>query len=319
MRKVESLLEHDRSERVVADSIDRRLDLSPGTADQIQRLIDQTLDEHRSAALLLLERHDSLMDRSVELQRALAASPDDEAIRPLADEMEKRRADVAERRREQARLQGELDALDQRISVATRDLDRRLQARHAVEVANADVERFLSHSGRARGTLQSFRARLIEQHVHRLEGLILEGFARLLRKERMISRVRIDPDSCALTLFDHNGREWAMERLSAGERQLLATSILWGLARAARRPLPVVIDTPLGRLDSHHRIHFIERYLPWASHQVLVLSTDEEIDEAQLERLRPHIGRSYRLDHDDAAGQTAIAEGYFWEEPIHAG
>lgn len=109
-----------------------------------------------------------------------------------------------------------------------------------------------------------------------------------------------------------------MERLSAGERQLLATSILWGLARAARRPLPVVIDTPLGRLDSGHRRHFVDRYLPWASHQVLVLSTDEEIDEAHLERLRRRIGRSYRLDHDDESGCTTISEGYFWEEPTHA-
>jgi len=319
VRKVESILERDRSEWLAAGAPDRYLDLSPGAADQIQRLIDQTLDEERAAALLLLERHDSLTARSVELQRALTASPDDEAIRPLADELEQRRTDVAERRREQARLQGELDALEQRIDVANRDLDRKMQARRAVEVANADVVRFLSHAGRARGTLREFRSRLIEQHVQRLEGLILEGFARLLRKERMVSRVRIDPASCELTLFDHNGKEWAMERLSAGERQLLATSILWGLARAARRPLPVVIDTPLGRLDSDHRRHFVEGYLPWASHQVLVLSTDEEIDEAHLERLRRRIGRSYRLDHDDAAGQTAIAEGYFWEEPIHAG
>jgi len=318
IRKVQALLERDRADRVAGEGFDRRLDLNPGTVDHIQRLLDHVLDEQRSAALQLLERHDGLMDRSVEVQRALAASPDEEAIRPLAEALERQRGDVTVRRRDQARLEGELDALEQRIATATRELERRLEVRRSVEVANADVNRFLVHCGRARGTLERFRTRLIEQHVQRLEGLVLEGFARLLRKERMVSRVRIDPQSCELTLFDASGKEWAMERLSAGERQLLATSILWGLARAARRPLPVVIDTPLGRLDSDHRRHFVEGYLPWASHQALVLSTDEEIDEAHLERLRRRIGRSYRLDHDDDAGSTTISEGYFWEEPTHA-
>lgn len=318
IRKVELLLERHRSELLTADPIERRLDLNRGTADQIQRLVDQALDEQREVALELLERHDRMITRSAELQRALTASPDDEAIKPLADERDRRRADVAERHREQARIQGELDALEQRISAVSRELDRKTQARRAVQLANADIDRFVLHTGRARGTLQTFRAKLIEQHVHRIEGLVLEGFARLLRKERMVSSVRIDPTSCELTLFDRNEKEWTMERLSAGERQLLATSILWGLARAARRPLPVVIDTPLGRLDSDHRRHFVEGYLPWASHQVIVLSTDEEIDESHLERLRRRIGHSYRLDHDDETGQTTIAEGYFWGEPTHA-
>lgn len=318
IRKVKVLLEQDRAGRIAAEPLDRRFDLRPGTVDEVQRLLDQTLGEQRTSALQLLERYDRLADRSVELQRALAASPDDEAIRPLAEELERQRSDLTTRRREQARLQGELDALEQRIAVVTRELERRFEARRAVEVANADIDRFLSHCGRGRGTLRTFRNRLIEQHVQRLEALVLEGFARLLRKERMVSRVRIDPQSCELTLFDPTGKEWAMEQLSAGERQLLATSILWGLARAARRPLPVVIDTPLGRLDSGHRRHFVERYLPWASHQALVLSTDEEIDEVHLERLSRHIGRSYRLDHNEEAGCTTISEGYFWEEPTHA-
>jgi DNA sulfur modification protein DndD len=73
-----------------------------------------------------------------------------------------------------------------------------------------------------------------------------------------------------------------------------------------------VIDTPLGRLDSEHRSHLIERYFPNASHQVLLLSTDEEIDEKSFASLRRWIGRTYKLDFDDHTGATAIREGYFW-------
>jgi DNA sulfur modification protein DndD len=101
------------------------------------------------------------------------------------------------------------------------------------------------------------------------------------------------------------------DRLSAGEKQLLATSLLWGLARASGRPVPTIIDTPLGRLDSSHRRHLIERYFPNASHQVLLLSTDEEIAGPYYTALKPFITRTYILAHNDESGQTNIEPGYF--------
>lgn len=112
-------------------------------------------------------------------------------------------------------------------------------------------------------------------------------------------------------LTGKNGKDIPFDRLSAGERQLLATSLLWGLARASGRPVPTIIDTPLGRLDSSHRRHLIERYFPCASHQVLLLSTDEEIVGSYYKTLEPFITRTYMLSHDEDSGKTHIQPGYF--------
>ena len=101
------------------------------------------------------------------------------------------------------------------------------------------------------------------------------------------------------------------DRLSAGERQLLGVSLLWGLGKASGRPLPTAIDTPLGRLDTAHRMNLVERYFPFASHQMLLFSTDEEISGDYLERLRPWIGRSYTLSYDDESECTQVVRGYF--------
>ena len=79
--------------------------------------------------------------------------------------------------------------------------------------------------------------------------------------------------------------------------------------------MPVVVDTPLGRvLDSSHRAHLIERYFPNASHQVLLLSTDTEIDDPAWQSLRDHISHVYRLEHDPATDATTVQDGYFWQE-----
>ena len=73
-----------------------------------------------------------------------------------------------------------------------------------------------------------------------------------------------------------------------------------------------MIDTPLGRLDSKHREHLVDRYFPAAGTQVLLLSTDEEIDEPLLHRLAPSIAHTYVLDHDDQHHQTTVRPGYWW-------
>ena len=88
--------------------------------------------------------------------------------------------------------------------------------------------------------------------------------------------------------------------------------MLWALARASGRPLPMIVDTPLARLDSAHRKLLLEHYFPRASHQILLLSTDTEIDQAAFGELRPYVAHAYRLEFDFTEAATAISRGYFW-------
>ena len=92
---------------------------------------------------------------------------------------------------------------------------------------------------------------------------------------------------------------------------MFAIAIIWGLALSSGYKLPVVIDTPMARLDSAHRYNFINRYLPNASSQVIVLSTDEEVNGQYLDQLREHIGTYYTLKYDEVAKSTSILSGYF--------
>ena len=172
----------------------------------------------------------------------------------------------------------------------------------------------LFHSQKVRQKLEKFRSVFVESRIHQVEGFILGSFQQLLRKQSLISGLKINPEKFSLELYGQDGRILSPERLSAGERQLLAISMLWGLGRASGRPLPTVIDTPLGRLDASHRTLLVERYFPFASHQVLLFSTDKEIDEAYFEKLKPYIGHFYRLEYEDTTKATQIRKGYFWTQ-----
>lgn len=215
--------------------------------------------------------------------------------------------------------QSGLERLERDIDRKESELRRMLEADANEEVERQERERTLKHSGRVRGTLAKFRQAIILRHVHHIEQLILESFQHLLRKRFLLTGLEINPDTFELILYGPNNQAFPTNRLSAGERQLLAVSILWGLAKASGRPLPTAIDTPMGRLDTGHRSNLVERYFPYASHQVLLLSTDEEIIGEYLRKLAPWIGRSYLLNFDEEQGVTTIQEGYFAKrEPIDA-
>lgn len=177
-----------------------------------------------------------------------------------------------------------------------------------------DVVRMTEQAGKTRSTMQEFLRRATERKIDRLSGTITESFRFLLRKRTLVERILIDPTTFAVTLYDNGGTALPRHRLSEGEKQIFAISMLWGLARSSSRPLPAVIDTPMARLDATHRQHLVERYFPKASHQVIILSTDTEVDKKYYDVLRPNLARAYQLDYDEKERATVGREGYFWTD-----
>jgi len=167
---------------------------------------------------------------------------------------------------------------------------------------------------KVKDTLKLFKEKLTLRKLNKLESEVTNCFRYLLHKSNFVAKVTIDTDNFALNIYDHQGLMIPKNRLSAGEKQLLAISLLWGLARVSGKNLPIAIDTPLGRLDSSHRQNLIERYFPTASHQVILLSTDTEIGESEVEFLRQKqaIAREYILNYDSKTNQTTVNSGYFF-------
>ncbi|MBZ0235621.1 MAG: DNA sulfur modification protein DndD [Deltaproteobacteria bacterium] len=308
---VASFLTRDRSSRLESLNVASYLHLSSDARASLASVAPALAAERRRATELVhkLEKQRAALDR---LDRRLAGVPTSEAISHVQEERDQARVRVEAAKARLAGIEAELQRSRRTFDTKKEQLVRLIEKRVKADFASEDAHRLVHHSQRVRTTLTKFRAKLVERHVKRIEQLILESFQQLLRKETLVSSLSIDLETFNVLLRDRDGAPLEADRLSAGERQLLAVSMLWGLARASGRPLPAVIDTPLGRLDSAHRKHLVRRYFPYASHQVLLLSTDEEIDEGYFEELKRHVGRSYLLHYDDRAGSTSVREGYFW-------
>lgn len=190
-------------------------------------------------------------------------------------------------------------------------LDRDREALLQLVLKAGDSARAADYCHRSIATLTMFRASLVERRRKQLEQLILKAFQVLARKTDLVDAVSIDPDTMVVRLRTTDGQVLAAQQLSAGERQLLAIAILWGLARASGRPVPVVIDTPLGRLDGEHRKALVERYFPDASHQVILLSTDKEVDADFSRMLDNSVAHRYLIDYSAVKKSSSFSPGYF--------
>ncbi|WP_329740734.1 DNA sulfur modification protein DndD [Dyella sp. A6] len=161
------------------------------------------------------------------------------------------------------------------------------------------------------GSLAQYESALLLQKTRALEVAFVDCFNRLARKSELVRSVRINDRTFETTLIDGHGAEIARAALSAGEKQIFAIAMLWALAKTSGRSLPVIIDTPLARLDTEHRTAILERYFTEVSHQVIVLSTDTEIDGEAAQDLQPHVAASIKLEYLPGERRTQVTTGYF--------
>jgi DNA sulfur modification protein DndD len=301
----------DRSERQRAATCDIVLSADEAAAASLRTLHDVTVPSCVQQSKALLAKLNDVEERLARVEAELGRVPEQDSVADVRARLRACRAEI------DAKV-AECDALTVRQEAArrrTRELDDAIQrvAEQGLNAQQAEDARVrtLKHSKKVRDTLDAFRLGVVKRHITSIESLVLDAFRSLLRKKNLIHSLTINPDTFDVVLWQQPGMPLSFDRLSAGERQLLATALLWGLARAAGRPIPTIIDTPLGRLDSSHRGRLVESYFPHASHQVILLSTDQEISGSYHTALKPYVGREYTLAHDDTIGATSILQGYF--------
>jgi DNA sulfur modification protein DndD len=309
-------LTRDRAARATSGEIAVRQNLAADDRRLLDHLLERGLTERRSEAAGLLERVERDRRALEDLQRALAATPEEDSVRAVAQALKDAAKELSAIEQQVSRLERQLDALrSQRTDLE----DRLAKMRRKIvdeEIRGEEDARLAGLLIRTQSTMQEFLRRATLSKIDRLAALVTESFRFLLRKQSLVERVCIHPETFAISLYDNDGQAIAKQRLSEGEKQIFAISVLWGLSRAAGRPLPAIIDTPMARLDAKHRDQLVARYFPNASHQVIVLSTDTEIERQYFLDLQPHIARAYHLNYDEEQKRTAATEGYFWDAEL---
>lgn len=288
--------------------------LTPLAKTLIEKFVSEDASSIRSKAKHIVSENEKVLTALQQLEVHLSSSAEKNDTIKLLNE-------IKDLQTKKTQIESEITKCDEAIHSAQYEkeqLERQLNKvllKIATEADTSDDNvRIIEYSTMTLEVMQEFVHRLQAQKVSQLEKNITSCFEFLAQKQAIITSITIDAETLDITLRDYKGGVLLKDQLSAGEKQMFAISILWGLALSSGYKLPVIIDTPMARLDSAHRSNFINKYLPNASSQVIVLSTDEEINGKYLDDIREYVNTTYTLIYDEVEKCSSIHPGYFGGE-----
>ena len=278
----------------------------------LNSLLNHNLDTAEKDIKKKINTINKLEEEYEKISQLINKIPTDDEIKPLIDKLEEHQKDEAKLITKKNILDEQRGHINGPLIKINIELKKEYEKKTTQDLVNLDKKRFVDYSVRIKDVLSTFHVKALDFHIKRLEKLILECFKSLHRKKDFIKSIKIDTSTFDLQIFEAKNVQVDTDILSAGERQLLAVAILWGLAKASSSAAPTVIDTPLGRLDSEHRLNLVEQYFPTASKQVILLSTDEEINKKYHKYMKPYLARSYKIEYDEKINGSKSTLGYFF-------
>ena len=278
-----------------------------------QRLIGEVFQNVTQRIGTLVNHVDAHESELMSLDAHLGAADEKALAMQLFDALKSIEAEKALADAEYQRQLESIESLKRQREIL---VSKRIQLIKAIaenEHTNDDNARIVKYAAMSIEILQEFKVRLQREKVAKLSSTATNCFLELVEKDSLVSKIKINPTSLDVTIFDLDGNELLKSQLSAGEQQMFAVAIVWALALTSGYKAPVIIDTPMARLDSSHRANFVTKYLPAASSQVMVLSTDEEVYGRYLDLIRDNVVDYYTLLYREEEQCTSIVYGYFGE------
>lgn len=294
---------------------DKALEIVYGLSDRGLLQINQLCDEATKVAISSTDKYlkekEAIKDKVDEIENYLSIDINEDALHKLYTQIRKLEQQIIDIETVLASLEQKRRSANGDLIKVTSEFNKKVSILLESMEMDDDNKRVVKYSEMALRVLDTFSVKIQQRKTGVLGDTITECYKKLANKKNLIDKIIMDPVSLDLQYIGREGNLVEKNALSAGEKQLMVIAILWALAICSKKKLPVIIDTPLSRLDSNHRKALIKTYFPYASDQTIILSTDSEIDQKYYQLMKDAIGDEFTLQYDDESKSTTIKKGYF--------
>ncbi len=292
------------------------LELKPNPQADLKRFVESTrsrnLPDRKSAeldhAIKDQIRIKGEMDINVtainKINNELPGRGDDKTIPVLRDKEQKAEKDIINFGRDLERARDKLTNSKNDEERLKRKLEHSLDSE---EVKTA--ERQKEFVMKIRDGIQSVIDTYYQLRKPELEKYVSDVFMKIINNKKLYRGITIDEDwEMKVKYYDGNLLPTYQYGPSSGAAQIVATAFIAGLNKFAQKSGPVIIDTPLGRLDDVHRTNLLE-YYNQMSDQVIILYTPTEINDHDQVILEDYVQKHYEIiSYDDSPDLSRIIQ-----------
>ena len=296
--------------RSLGSSDEHVYELSDQALFQVNELVETKLLEARTRTKGILTENRELEKQIGELESYLTLDINEKELQTILSKIKKAEQKVINDKVNLSELEQMRLAANSRVISTTSKFNKYVEG-YLVNAETVDsTDRAIKYSNMALQIIERYQVELQKRKARILSETITRCYKKLANKKNLINTIEMDPETLDMKYISEDDKEVARDSLSAGEQQLMVISILWALAICSKKKLPVIIDTPLSRLDSLHRTALIKTYFPKASEQTIILSTDSEIDSKYYKMMQHDVGDEFTLNYDERTKSTSIERGY---------
>lgn len=288
-------------------------DLSENAYIQISMLLSSQLANMQNIYISNRKNEKNFLKRINEIDNYLSVDIDEKALASLYKKigvLQNERMDIEiqieAKKKQRVTANGECQK-------STTEFNRCVDKAIASMERGDDVQRIQRYALTAQQIAAKYKIELQKSKISNLAETMTSCYKKIFGKKNLIDKIEIDAETLDYRYIDVKGNEVMKISLSAGEKQLMVIAMLWALAKCSNKMLPVIVDTPLARLDMQHRKALIERYFPNASSQTIILSTDSEIDSNCYKIIKPYVSNEFTLVYDENKKRSYVKSGYFEE------
>ncbi len=191
-----------------------------------------------------VELNNSLKEAQSELKKVeedLQRVPAEEVLKPMIEKLSVLNQKLGQLRKQAQDANESIHSLTYQLEIAER---KREKLRYNQQLGQAHIRR-QEQVHDVHSVLSEYTKQLTQAKISTLSNAIVDSFNQLSHKTNRIKHVEIDPQSFVVTLYDTNNHTLSKEELSAGEKQIYTTAVLWGLAKTSGKPLPMILAHPL--------------------------------------------------------------------------
>ncbi len=177
----------------------------------------------------------------------------------------------------------------------------RRQEKLAAQSADKDVKEkslCVKSSEECKAGINETIDKMVEKSKSRVAQLASEVFLKLTNAPSLYQGIEIT-DDYELRIKTVGGvvRPVWDQMPSAGQSQIIATAFIAALNKYSAREAPVVIDTPVGRLDPIHKNNLIKFY-PELGSQVIILYQPNELTPADIAPIQKYVSSDWLFERD---------------------